>query len=293
MYGVVISSILAIWTFLLNIFILTLTLSIRNIRRYSIYSHVVSYSISNILQTIFVNTFTIYNDVSPWYLGVFLCRTWIILDVLIPFVSSCILILMNLGILCSFISLEKSSCVFRMKKTNVMTLVPWVVGCVIVLPLWLKGSVRTPYEEGQCVFALNMETAIASQILIFFVPLILAFILIVIIVIKHFTRERRDIDEEYSLQSNNENREIEQAQCIPRPRITKALGVVTSIFFIMWLPYQSLVLSLINCYDDSCVPSVALIHSTMLIGTATSGVVPTFWFIDANLRKKLKHILCR
>ncbi|WAQ99825.1 hypothetical protein MAR_024198 [Mya arenaria] len=225
------------------------------------------------------------------------------------------------------------SWLFKESLTKGIICTPWVIGLVIVVPIWTSGTI--PFDEmtNQCVVIVAIEAAIVCPVLTYFVPLaILGFLTFRMLLLRlqyaslpanvfetdrntihnnHFELEEStttplhkpgDTDTQSSNQvqkridrqdaNNSSDARVGAASKLKSSKIV-AVCLVNVVNTVLWFPFQILSLLLSVCHFQSCIPSFALNQVFTLMGAASAGVVPLFWFFDTELRKNIVKLCSR
>lgn len=268
------------------------TLVTRELRRQPLYACVFNFCFMNLLMGLFVTSLVVYHEMSPtWKLGLFVCRAWVILDVFLPFTSFMTLMLMSIDrfFYARFHSFYQSA-KFRFQR-EIYLLIPWIIGMVVVIPLWVGGFQQSPIEmTNMCVFGLVDEASVASPILVFFLP---AFFLILVMIITHFFSFRkitRASARSISSRSAGTPRDQYGYYAYENNFSAVTLYLINVTFLIMWSPYHMMSLLLAMCLH--CMPPYSLIVGFTYMGTTASSIISFLWLTDYHVRFSLKHVVC-
>jgi hypothetical protein len=301
---------LTIWTCLINGLIISSCLRKGVIKHNGYYNQIANLSISNLLIGIFVIPLTIYHILNDWNLGQALCKIYVLTDIILPFTSVTIIIILNFDRLISIIHPRLYTWLFQKSLKPVVLITPWVVAFLVVVPLWTSGTLPYQNKPGQCIVLISKEAAILCPLLTFFFPVVIIIALtfkLILLRLQLLAPVVSPDPEQVSMKLNNAehseiNNEISDIAMRRRPQShsvsstddvkdTKddviALCVVNAIFAVMWFPYQSISFLLSFCHTQSCNPSIGLNQVVTWMGTASAGVVPLFWFIDCQMRTSL------
>ncbi|XP_052796921.1 5-hydroxytryptamine receptor 1D-like isoform X2 [Mya arenaria] len=325
--------VLACWTCFINIMLICACLASQRTKSDSFYLQVINFSVTNIIISVFVLPLTVYYILHVWELGQPLCKVWVIADILLPFVAFLILLIINCDRLLHASHPTLYSWLFKESLTKGIICTPWVIGLVIVVPIWTSGTI--PFDEmtNQCVVIVAIEAAIVCPVLTYFVPLaILGFLTFRMLLLRlqyaslpanvfetdrntihnnHFELEEStttplhkpgDTDTQSSNQvqkridrqdaNNSSDARVGAASKLKSSKIV-AVCLVNVVNTVLWFPFQILSLLLSVCHFQSCIPSFALNQVFTLMGAASAGVVPLFWFFDTELRKNIVKLCSR
>lgn len=307
----VFAAFLSVWTFVINILIILACMGSRNVRHNGYYIQIVNLSVSNMMIGGFVIPLTIYYIQHSWDLGQALCKIYVIADVLLPFTSVLIIIVLNVDRIMSIIHPRLYAWIFQKSLKSVIICVPWFTALVVVIPIWTSGTI--PYENGpgECIVLISKESAILCPLMTYFIPVItlitLTFKLLLLkmqttastsesvdntrLSMRTYKTQHNDTDVENSefiersstLQSNSTSNVKDKRDDIV------ALCAVNTSFAIMWFPFQCISFFLSFCHSQSCIPSIGLNQVVTWVGTSSAGIVPIFWFLDLQLRKSLRN----
>ncbi|XP_052796966.1 5-hydroxytryptamine receptor 2B-like [Mya arenaria] len=325
--------VLACWTCFINIVIICACLASQRTKSDAFYMQVINFSVTNILISVFVLPLTVYYILHVWDLGQPLCRIWVIADILLPFVAFLIVLIISCDRLLHASHPTLYSWLFQKSLTNVIICTPWVIGLIIVVPIWTSGTVPFNDMTNQCVVIVTIEAAILCPVLTYFVPLaILGFLTFRMLLLRlqyaslpanAFETDRNTI--------NNNHFELEETNTTPlhRPVDTEthnsnqvqkridrqdtnnssharggtaaklksskivAVCMVNLVNTVLWFPFQSISLLLSVCNFQTCIPSMEMNQVLTLMGAASAGVVPLFWFFDTGLRENIVKLCSR
>ncbi|KAK3108113.1 hypothetical protein FSP39_001468 [Pinctada imbricata] len=286
---VIFAIVLSILSLLINAILIIVILTSDTLRYQSSYLCIANISIVNSVLSIFVTPLAVHLELKTiWDLGHTTCAVWIIMDVLLPFVTMLILLTMSLDSLIYTISVEFYRKTETITKMAVLIILPWVIAITTVVPLWIMGRKPLPEIDGVCIYGLEEEAALASPLITYFVPTGMIVITITIS-IANILRQN-DIDEELtastymsnssSLERNKRAHFSYNGKC--------SIGTVclaSSLFVAMWFPHQFVCILLTYC--DNCFPPYSVIMGFTWLGASTSLFVP-FTFLDQRLRCRLR-----
>lgn len=257
------------------------------LRQNILYIHIVNISLVNIILSIFIIPLAIYAELRPWTLGDVMCKIWIVMDVLMPFVSMVVLVLMNVDRLFAIVCSRTHSGTSRRAVNVLLVLVPWTIGCVIVLPIWIAGSNYIPYYDGYCIYGLKFAASVSSPVATYFAPAIGIILLITIILMYNF---RGNMAEQNVYSSPSRSVDCHRAEPSPSYDEEKHLSLATlclaDFFFIaMWFPYQLFTLLMSIC--TGCYPPVSAAVAFTWLGASTACVIPLTWLSDVKIRESI------
>ncbi|OWF54014.1 5-hydroxytryptamine receptor 5B-like [Mizuhopecten yessoensis] len=262
------------------------------LRQNILYIQIINISVVNIILSGFVIPLAIYAEHRPWTLGDAMCKVWIIMDVLMPFVSMVSLVLMNLDRLFVLICNNSHMLTMNSMVKVFLVLVPWSVGCVIVLPIWILGSNHYPYYDGYCIFGLVFDASVASPIITYFVPAVGIILLITLILMYNFkgnlaeqnmySSPSRSIDCHHRTDSTSSYDEEKYLSLV-------TLCLADFFFIAMWFPYQLFTLLMSIC--TGCYPPVSAAVAFTWLGASTACVLPLTWLSDVKIRESIRTFL--
>lgn len=312
------SVVLAFWTLIINVLVILACVQNRFTRYHLYNSQIVNFSVSNVIIGVFVLPLTVYHILHGWGLGETLCRVWVVTDILLPFVSFIILIQLSIDKLMTSSHSSFYSVFVRRISKYVVILLPWLLGSVIVIPMWTVGRIPYPELPNQCFVIITAIAGIMCPVLTYFIPLAiitcLSFKLLLQwlqleddgIGVNTIVSERPSVRNSYSHYPKpatssdrvHETRGTSTIVSAPTDLHTKtgdlvALCVVNLTFTIMWFPFQCVSFLLSLCNSPMCVPGVELNQIITLIAASSSGIVPLCWFIDKELRVSLYSFFLR
>ena len=300
---------LSVWSFIINILVIIACLRNKESKLCGYYSHIVNFSVSNILISVFVLPLTIYHIQIEWSLGQTLCRIYVISDVLLPFTSITIIVILNVERIMSIIHPNLHSWIFLKTFKSVTICMAWIIGLVVVIPIWTSGTIPYDNRPGECIVLISKESAVLCPLITYFIPLIcivaLTFRLLLLKIqlsttssgtlestrmsLKNYQNQQNDIDCES--ECSPMSRPLPSTSSMPvkeKKDDIVALCTVNTIFTAMWFPFQFISFLLSFCQALSCVPSIGLNQVLTWVAASSSGVVPLFWFIDSQLRAGLR-----
>ena len=301
--SVVFGVMLSIWTTLLNIFVISAILCEKKTRIDVYFLQIMNMSLANILTGVFVIPLTVYSLLYPWQLGEVLCKVWIIIDNLLPFVSMTTLVILNIDRLMYLTHLKAYKCLFQTCLKQIILMTPWMTSLVIVVPLWTHGAMQFPLRPGECAIVIMYSAAVTYSAITYFIPLsVLIFITLKILIVRIQT------DRKYNTTTSDRSAlklttfsttdlpisepEDQRDKTLP-PGSVGALCLANFIFCSMWFPYQFVTLLMTVCSVDRCMPSPALIQAVTWAATSSAGVVPLVWFIDSKMKRSCTGLVCR
>lgn len=296
---------LSIWTCIINGLLVCSCCRKTVIKYHGYYNQVVNLSVSHLLIGIFVIPLTIYHILNEWYLGPAMCKVYVMTDILLPFTSVTIIIILNLDRIISILHPRLYTWIFQKSLKGVVIVTPWLVSLLVVVPLWTSGTIPYQSRPGECIVLISKEAAILCPLLTFFFPMIVIICFtfkLILLRMQLLSPSTLTNDDGMSAKFNNgEESEFNETSDIsmhisPQSQNIRienskqkkddvvALCVVNTIFTIMWFPFQSVSFLLSFCHSQSCIPSIGLNQVVTWMGTASAGVVPLLWFIDSQVR---------
>ena len=297
-YNAILGYILSAGTLVLNIIIAILCTYAQRHKSDVFYLQIINFSITNILIGAFVIPLTVYSILFPWNIGVTLCKIWIICDVLLPFTSMLILILLTVDRLVLTTYPKVHTCLFQKCLKQIIIMTPWLMSFVIVVPFWTHGALPYELNPGECVIMTSHSVALACTLLTFFIPLFCIILLLIKIVTVRMRKEDTyvsTVEDSIPLNlstttSSSEAPITERKVSDPIHIETVSLETILSVFLAdivycsMWFPYHTVSLIMTLCTTHLCIPSSALIQSVTWTATASAALVPYVWLADSNIR---------
>lgn len=277
--------VLDVLTIVLNSFLICTILSERKLKQQSAYLQVINTCIANILSGLFIIPLSIYSELEIWNLGQLLCHSWITMDVYLPFVNVLIFVFLNVEriVLISTNRYSKCSNIFIV----IELLAPWVIGILIIFPIWIEGAITTPDDLGICLVHLNQDAALLSPIMTFFIPSWICIILTAAILIRNF---RNDTPNAIDRTIVNPGSTSSRIVCLNKDSVSMVgLCFANYIYLTLWFPHQFISALLVFC--EQCYPPYHVLVGITWLGALTSMICPISWFTDANIRSATKHLL--
>ncbi|XP_069137436.1 beta-3 adrenergic receptor-like [Argopecten irradians] len=261
------------------------------LRQNILYIQIVNISVVNLILSLFVIPLAIYAEHRPWRLGDAMCKVWIIMDVLMPFISMVVLVLMNLDRLFILVCNKTHMWTLNNVVKALLVVVPWMAGCVIVLPIWILGSNHYPYYDGYCIFGLVFDASVASPVVTYFIPSVGIILLITLILMYNF---KGNLAEQNMYSSPSRSMDCHRTDSTESYDEEKYLSLVTlclaDFFFIaMWFPYQLFTLLMSLC--TGCYPPLSAAVAFTWLGASTACVLPLTWLSDVKIRESIRTFL--
>ena len=301
--SVVFGVMLAIWTSILNVFLISSILCEKQTRVDVYFLQIMNMSLANIFTGVFVIPLTIYSLLYPWELGEVLCKFWIIFDNLLPFASITTLVIMNIDRLIYLTHPKAYKCLFQTCLKQIILMTPWLTSLVIVVPLWTHGALPFDLHPGECAIVIMHSAAVACSVITYFVPLsILIFITLKILIVRIQTDRKLTSTASdrsalklttFSTTDQPISEPEEQREKTLSPGSIGSLCLANFIFCSMWFPYQFVTLLMTVCTSHLCMPSPALSQAVTWTATSSAGVVPLVWFIDSKMKRSCMRLVCR
>ncbi|XP_041368216.1 D(1)-like dopamine receptor [Gigantopelta aegis] len=277
-----------VWSLVFNSLLILLIVCQSQVRSQFVFNHVISLSISDFLYSSLVDIITAYYDLMPWKLGPHVCKAWMILDVMIPFVSLLIIIILNLDRLLFAISPISYFRLFHRKIFRLAALVlPWIIGSVIVVPLWLLTSTVEP-KPGMCIYGITQEAAVTSSVISLFLPCVFIIILTVFILATLIGGLPQDLNEFVSLTFNGSDRTSTKTIKKKHTGVVVALTFVNFFTLVLQLPFGAISILQPECMDPTCSSTLKMLQALSWLRSANPGIRPVFWILITELR----HICC-
>lgn len=301
---------LSVWTSFINILVILACIGNREIRYNGYYNQIVNLSVSNLLISGFVIPLTIYHIQHSWDIGSALCKIYIIADVILPFASIVVILILNVDRIMSVVHPRFYSWIFQKSLKLAVICLPWFTAVVVVIPIWTSGTIPYNNRPGECIVLISKESAILCPLMTYFIPLvaliILTFKLLLLKIqvpasaavstdntrlsMKTYKNKENEADGENCELRNTSSTLPNTSTAILKEKRCDivALCAVTACFAVMWFPFQCISFFLSFCHSQSCIPSAGLNQVVTWVGASSAGVVPIFWFIDCQLRGSLR-----
>jgi len=208
---------LACCTVIVNmVVIISISVNIKT-RSNAFYKQVINFSFTNVVIGIFILPLTVYEILYIWEIGNFMCKFFTIADVVIPFVSFLIVIILSCDRLIYLSHPNLYSWLYQKTFTWVVLTSPWVVSIIIVVPLWTTGY--THYHDiPVCFHNISDVAKVLTPILTYFIPCIIIAILSFMLLLRfRFSQRNSDRYETNRVTTNNNMFENEdsRAPCNP------------------------------------------------------------------------------
>ncbi|KAK3108462.1 hypothetical protein FSP39_008361 [Pinctada imbricata] len=275
---------------ILNGLILIIICKSADLRRRISYICVANISAVNTVLSLFVTPLAVHLELEPeWKLGQTSCAVWIIMDVLLPFVTISVLLFISADSLASLTCNKFYRKHYTRKKAAVYLIVPWVLAICGILPIWIAGAVSLPELDGKCIYGLKEGAAILSPLITYFIPSI-CIILIMAISLAIFLKQT-DFEEDVGVTNTLKDQgtvadgKVMLEREIKHEVSTVRLFLANSMFIAMWFPHQFV--SILLTYCDECFPPYVVIVGFTWLGAFTSFVVPLA-FLDSQIRWEVK-----
>jgi hypothetical protein len=146
------------------------------------------------------------------------------------FVNVLIFVFLNVEriVLISTIRYSKCSNIFIV----IELLAPWVIGILIIFPIWIEGAITTPDDLGMCLVHLNQDAALLSPIMTFFIPAWICIVLTAAILIRNF---RNDTPNAIVNPGSTSSR----IACLNKDSVSMVgLCFANYIYLTLWFPHQ-------------------------------------------------------
>ncbi|KAL3866993.1 hypothetical protein ACJMK2_044235 [Sinanodonta woodiana] len=296
-YGII----LIIWSILLNSLVMFACIYSKATRHDSFYIQVVNMSASNIMLSILVTTFVVHFDLYYWNLGDVFCKVWIVMDIMLPFVTACIICQMNFE---KFVKLSRYRISYKPFKRCVIPAIvvtPWLFSITVVLPIWIEEAVALPTPPGECVISMSTLGAISTAVITYFIPLLIIITLTLANLINNMKAHEDNVRNGQILKMSNGNTPstfTSNTDSDSFPSSTSKVGgiatlcIVNFVFVALWFPYHCVGLVLPLC-SAVCITDPFVINVVAWLGSSTVGVTPLVWLMDSSLKRNLKTCISR
>lgn len=288
---VIFAVVLAVWSYIINVLIIFLILSNNETRKKLAFLQIINMSSTHLLTSIVVMPLTIYYEINPWMLGQTVCKLYIMIDVILPYVF--VLILLFIDILYFIENLNFK--ISNFQQSNFVKFVtlstPWFLGITVVVIIWTLGEKPIQDYPGICLLMLNFNSSIASPVATYFFPSFWCIILSTLLCICKIKRHC-DSDENHS----NRNRDaiIQSTHGADESQGTNSffsvilLCIVNVLWILMWFPYKFVSFKVQFCEGEECLPSnqisIKLVVAFVWLGASSSGLIPIMWLFDPRIR---------
>ena len=293
--------ILTIWTLFMNTLVIVSNFCEAKTRFDVFYLQIVNLSAVNILIGLFAIPLTVYSLLFPWELGEVLCKMWIIIDVLLPFASMLILILMNIDRIILITHPKIYQCLFEKCLKHILLLTPWLISLITVVPLWTYGALPYELNPGECIIMITHSAALACTILTYFVPLLVIVCLILKLLITKMRNHQDSVtnSDQWSLKVSTEPSPSASTNMTPEQRrinngttnSVMALCLANFVLCTMWFPFQCVSVIMTLCTSHLCMPSSTLSQTVTWAATASSGIVPLVFLVDLRIKRGCSNAL--
>ena len=287
--------ILTIWTLFMNLLVIISNFCERKTCWNTFYLQIVNLSITNIVIGLFSLPLTVYSLLYPWELGEVLCKMWIIGDVLLPFASMLILIIMDIDRIVLLTYPKVYPCLFENCLKQIIMITPWLLSLIIVVPLWTHGALPYELDPGVCTIMITFSASIACTIITYFVPVFIMVLLTSKLLITrmktyhYFDKDTDHVSFAVSSESSNQGTTCltseQRRQEHKTTNSVMALCLANFVLCIMWFPFHCVSMVMTLCTSLMCIPSVTLNQVITWAATASSGIIPLVFFADSNIRR--------
>ena len=299
-YSAIFGIILSVWTIVVNALIIVSVLCNKQLKSDVFYLQIINFAFANVFIGAFVIPLTVYSILCPWKIGDIICKTWIISDVLLPFASLLMLVILNLDRLLLLTHAKSYMCLFQQCLKPLILLTPWMTSFFVIVPLWTHGSLPYDLQHGECVVMLSKSVAFAGTVITYFIPCIFVIVTAVTIVFVRLRRRRRRTQHGGSL--NTLKSTVESVVVEHKRRKKNTMKKITSdsilaiflsdfLFCSMWFPYQCMNILIAFCSAILCMPSPMLSQIVTWTATASTCIIPLAWLADTNIRESCKIVL--
>ncbi|XP_046559082.1 5-hydroxytryptamine receptor 1B-like [Haliotis rubra] len=275
---------ICLWNFLVNSVIIFLLLCRRQTHNQYIYTQVVNLAVSDLAYSMLVDTVTIYYELEPWRLGQHVCKAWMILDAILPFVSLIIIIALNVDRLIFALLPKVYYTLFsKWSLRCLVILMPWVVSSIILSPLWLLSSVQEPHPEF-CIYGITGEAFLASSLISLYIPAITIMVLTVLVLVTVIGGLPDELGEITSITFIGQRLDMRIIKRVHRSVVT-SLCLINFCTLAMQLPYGAISMLQPNCVDTTCESTVKMMQALSWLRSACPGIRPLFWLLIPEVRQ--------
>ncbi|XP_071112619.1 beta-3 adrenergic receptor-like [Haliotis cracherodii] len=275
---------ICLWNFLVNSFLIILLICRRQAHNRYIYAQIVNLAASDLAYSMLVDTVTVYYELEPWQLGQHVCKAWMILDAILPFVSLIIIITLNLDRLIFALRPPLYYKLFcKWLSRSLVILVPWVVSSGILSPMWLLSSVQEPHPEF-CIYGITGEAMLASSLISLYIPAINIMVLTVLVLVTVIGGFPDELGELTSVIFNGQRLDKKTIKRGHRS-IVMSLCMVNFCTLAMQLPFGAISMLQPNCVDATCESTVKMMQALSWLRSACPGIRPLFWILVPEIRQ--------
>ena len=281
--------VLVIVALLLNMAIICAILPSSVLRSQILYRCILNLCVVNIIMSVFINPLAIYVELGEkWNLPEFVCRSWIILDVILPFVSMLILCIATFDrfvyiYIPTLFSKPSSQC-----KTVSYNVLPWILTFLILLPLLISGSLATRSIPGYCILIFNKTTSILTPVITYFIPsfsLILGMIFTLMGNFRENDLTRGGNARSITSRSLEVSTSTTQTDFGHEHVSLVTLYISNCLYIAMWFPHQFV--SFLLSFCNSCYPPYVVILGFTWLGASTSFFIPFMWLCNSAIRQRM------
>ncbi|KAL4227731.1 5-hydroxytryptamine receptor 1D [Mactra antiquata] len=303
---------LDIWTLITNIIVVYVNVTGRKKKVSGYDAQLVNLCATNLIIAAFVIPLTIHHMTGSWNFGEFMCKIYVAADVIVPFTSIIIIIMLTIDRMVAFSHPNLYDWMFETSCCKCIIILPWLTSLLIVVPFWTAATMPHEEQSAVCLVIINEEAAIACPIITFFIP----FAILVVLIVSLFVQQRKYITHTHLMTKVNEDPHSDVAEehgtgiigtrvvdmetngqenmnCVTTThRSIVTLCLLSFVFCLLWLPYQLLSIMMSFCHMTSCVPSPEMIQLVTWLGTSTAGIIPMIILVDRHTRDKLCRCCC-
>ncbi|KAL4227941.1 5-hydroxytryptamine receptor 7 [Mactra antiquata] len=303
---------LNLWTLITNIIVVYTYLAGKNKKISGYDAQLVNLCVANLVIAVFVIPLTIHHMFGSWNFGEIMCKLYVAADVIVPFTSIIIIIMLTIDRMMAFSHPNLYDWLFETSCCKLIIVLPWLTSSLIVVPLWISATIPYDHQPGVCIVMINKEVAVVCPIITFFIPFATLIALIVTLCVqqcKYMTHTplttkvnndpHSDVAEEHGVDNictrvvAMETNAHENMGCVTTVNRNIVIPCLLSgVFCLLWLPYhlQSIMLSF--CHVIDCVPSPEMIQLATWLGTSTAGIIPLILLVVRYARGRFCRCCC-
>ncbi|XP_033731913.1 uncharacterized protein LOC117321565 [Pecten maximus] len=269
-----------------NLFIIAIILGNKNLRTKSFFLGVLSISIFDLCNGVFVLPMSLEHDLhwsSRWNHGEHVCIVFQVLSISKTFLSS----LMNIALCIErLLAKLKSVAAISQKLTStvsgVVIVLPWCLGALVCAPILLSNRIYIHHfiYDQYCMIVLEKASLIPIIVTMYLIPLALLLLVptVMLLVYKYKNLRRNLLSEEPV-----------KPEAVSLHMSTLSAWIASLCYVTLHGPLSIVITLLIKCTMPDC-PSTASYVNAYTVSTITSAVTPFVWIITVEVRAVFSSI---